>query len=248
MQIYKSSDGLQFAIAHCYSEHTGEYVTATAIFRDPIDGRFHVPPFTTLVAPDGEVSDSLTHKFDIASSSWTVVNDFRRARLYSTLTGYVVSNELKIGDPLPNDVTTLAPPLVRGEDHKAFRWSETNSQWRVIPDFSQATLWRKDTAQVAPPIPCGEGLPAELTTVHPPTGTFKAHEAVWWNEPAGHWQVVPDFSKVSTWFKADGSLNPDAVPFGAELSEDLTIVAPPPAAGVPVHWDNERGTWVSTGS
>lgn len=247
MQGFKSSDGLYFMIVHCYSEHTGEYLTATKVFRDSPRGEFSLPPNTTAVPPTGDVSANRTHRFDRATESWSVVSDFRHARLYSRATGYAVTNELLLGDELSGEITIDAPPLTRPADHQAFRWDEPRGGWVIIPDFSQTPLWRKDNGELASAILCGEALPHGITTNRPPTGTLKAQQRIWWDDEADCWTIVPDYSQVPTWFKADGTPNGTAIPVGTDLPSDLTMVAPPPNAEAPLRWDDERGAWTATG-
>jgi hypothetical protein len=182
MQISTSSEGLEYAFAYGYSQRTWEFTQPLRVYRSGPGLPFSLPPFSTLVAPPGELAAHLVSIFNPERDAWTTATDFRAARLYAKATGAEVRNSLSIGDAIPDALTIEAPPDLESRRFKALTWSESDGTWALVDDFSQVPLWRKATAQLALPIPQGKPLPGDLTPFAPPSG-----EGVRWDDKCDRW-------------------------------------------------------------
>lgn len=173
--------------AYSYDPATRELIGTIEVFLSPMEGTYPLPPSTMDFAPEG--SAALFQRFRLTESldAWEIVPDYRNVMLYAKDTARPVPNVLGLGDRLPDGVTTSQPIAFTVTDYKRNQWDEAANCWRAVHDYSQHALWEKATAMPVDPLPVGDPLPPELTTVAPPRGS---HLKATWDEDARRWAVI----------------------------------------------------------
>lgn len=174
--------------AYIYCSRTGEFLTVTAAPLVPYTGTYSVPPNATLVEPeDVALVPFKCACFDVESSQWHVVDDFRAVMLYAKSTAQPVANRLSLGQPLPADVTTMAPVPLDQVSYRRNVWDDGQGTWRVVPDYEGVGLWNKADASPAAPLTSGIELPGHLTVVPPST----AARPIQFDEETQRWELMP---------------------------------------------------------
>lgn len=170
--------------AYSYDPVTRELLGTITVFLSPMDGTYPLPPATVDFAPGNEAGLFKRHRLTVSLDAWEMIADYRGVMLYDKATARPVPNTLTLGDSLPDKVTTSQPIAFTAIDYKRNEWDETASTWRAIPDYSAHALWEKATALPVEPLPVGEPLPIELTTMAPPPGRS---QQVKWDSETQQW-------------------------------------------------------------
>lgn len=95
------------------------------------------PPVVGAQAP-------LTNVWDREAQAWRQVPDYSRTPVWDKVSAQRVPSPAP-GEPLPDTVTTLAPP--HGDVHQAPRWNTARDQWERVADFRGVVYWTDDGVQ-----------------------------------------------------------------------------------------------------
>lgn len=79
--------------------------------------------------------------WDPGAGVWREEPDYSRHALYEKATG-ANAPSLEPGAPLPDTLTTQAPPLA--VEHQAPQWSDASGAWELVPDYRGVTYWTAD--------------------------------------------------------------------------------------------------------
>ena len=103
-----------------YDQHTKEYISTTDAFPDSA-----YPSKPTIPAHATTVPVPVTQQYQkavFAGNNWTVVADYRGLKLWDTVTGNRVPNDLKLGYSLPPGTTMLDPSVFEHAMWDGSRW------------------------------------------------------------------------------------------------------------------------------
>lgn len=124
-------------------------------------------------------------RINAARDGWELVPDFRRAVVFDKATGLQVEPP-PFGVELPDGMTVEPRPSL--EPNTMAQWRD--GEWHVLPDFSAAMVYAKETGARVPGPPPGEPLPKEFTLKAPPGA--EPDEAAQWSVELDDWSLVPD--------------------------------------------------------
>lgn len=158
----------QHRIAHCYDPSTRAYMCEVRL-QQSSDGAWHLPDYTVEAVPPAAPGPHQALRLADDGSAWELVPDFRNCPLWDTETALRVPNAMALAEPLPANVTHLAPPALHGSAPVCVVWSADPAGWELMPDYSGRPLWNKSDGSIADAIPRGQALPATLTDRAPPT-------------------------------------------------------------------------------
>jgi len=144
------------------------YLGQVRAYLSPLDGTYPIPANGIAISPpDGVLAANHVWQLNAAEDEWVSIPDYRRARLYDTLTGQPLPPR-KLGEPLPETATWLTPPMASAKE--ALRWSATVGAWEVVPDRRGEDYWLEDgTYHIINVI--GEVPPIGALTEPPPPTT-----------------------------------------------------------------------------
>ena len=144
--------------------------------------------------------------------------------------------------PLPPSTVEFSPGGPAGLFQR-YRLTAALDAWEAVPDYRYVMLYAKATAQpVANALILGQMLPDEVTTSRPVA--FGSDEPLRnrWDEVAGTWRVIPDYSRVPLWEKATG-MPIEPLDIGQSLPHELTPLPPP--HGERSQWDEATAAWAT---
>ena len=127
---------------------------------------------------------------------------------------------------LPRNVVAIAPPTNLGT-HERARLNADGTAWEVVPEFRRVMLW--DTATCTPianTLALGDALPAGVTAEPPPVLRSDAPLTNVWDDAAGVWRQLPDYSRIPVWSKATAQRAAPPAP-RKPLPDTLTTIPPP---------------------
>jgi len=158
----------ELRIAHCYDPSTRAYMCVVHLQESP-DGTWPLPEHTVETTPTQMPGRHQTLRLADDGTAWELVCDFRNCPLWDTSTGLRVPNSMQLAEPLPANVTHLAPPILDSLMPASAVWSADRSEWELVPDYSGRPLWNKGDGTTADPLPRGRALTATVTDRSPPT-------------------------------------------------------------------------------
>ncbi|WP_164273367.1 phage tail protein [Stenotrophomonas sp. B1-1] len=144
--------------------------------------------------------------------------------------------------PLPPSAVEFSP----GEPTGLFqrhRLTAALDAWETVADYRHVMLYAKATAlPIANTLSLGEALPDDVTTTQPIAFSPNDHCRNQWDEAAGAWRSVPDYSATPLWEKAT-AMQVDSLPVGRSLPPELTTMAPPRGNPARIQWNELVGGW-----
>jgi len=144
------------------------YLGQVRAYLSPLDGTYPTPANGIAISPpDGELAANHVWQLNVAEDGWVSIPDYRRTRLYDTVTGQPLPPS-KLGEPLPETATLLTPPMVGAKE--ARRWDSAMGRWELLPDLRGEGYWLAD-GQYHVICEIGETPPVGALTEPPPPTT-----------------------------------------------------------------------------
>lgn len=187
-----------FKLVAGFDPQTGLYTGLVPAFLSPLESSYPLPMHAIATLPDpAQLGAFQAFRLNAVGSGWDVVPDYSQTAVYHIRTAQAVV--IAAGQTLPADCTLDVPPS--SGQYESCDWTSA-SGWRLVPDFSHATVYDKATAlPVSAPVR-GASLPASQTLAPPPAVDL-GHAALW-NADTDSWDVVPDLRGMRYWLP-DGS-------------------------------------------
>ncbi|MGO4704078.1 hypothetical protein [Dyella sp. 2RAB6] len=109
------------------------------------------------------------------------------ALLWRKASGDLVGVDLRPGDPIPSELTTVPPTIHPAGSFRRDVWDEAQGQWISCCDYTGVATYDKTSGALVRPLQLGEALPDSVTLQPPPRGTEGPFR---WHDDDARWERV----------------------------------------------------------